>query len=469
MHRDIPNYRRPVSFDSTEIDPAGELFLAVESPGWPQTIAVSTIFGGPCDPEAFRDSIIQAASSRPEFTAGLATVGRAPNQKLVWRHKPEPLSVELVDRSDEGVPGGDFHTWLPQIDIDREPFAPDVTIEHPARFRITTLSDDVHVLTSWLHHALGDGSTFLLFALEFLGRYHERVEGTVPEWMALASMHSVTATAPQIELTPWQQFVRQVIASEREFPRSEVAHITGTAGEPRPISVSLLLRDEDEINQMRDRARASGGSLTDIGVASAITSIARWNEERGVATPSQSHAVVVNLRGRVAHLDDTSPQNEIAMLDINSHPDQWSDPDRLLELVAATRTSKLEAGFDVQVSNTMRKVHRVLTRLTTRRRLAVINASWRPHTLNISNMGLVFPEVVDGKPTGGFGLPEIGGLSIHGGVIRSNTIPNSPNTLTMSRGPTGLGMVLSGNTATTSATELAELADRLLATMRAYG
>ena len=460
----IPVYGRRSVFDFEPVDSIGGLMLALEEEGWPGVIATSVLYEGPMHVEVLRESIEEALVSRPNLTATLAIRGPRTSQELVWRHVGADLPFEVVDRRSEGVPEGDPERWLPDVDLNSSPWFPDLAVEAPLKVRLSSFTDDCHVLTLWGHHSVGDGSFFAMFALDFQARYHEKVMGSEPEWAFLPSMHAVVNAQPvaEVDTVRWRTFLGEAWRKERDFPHDEVGQIAGTPGTPAQLLVAARIADDEVIKTLRSKARELGGSLTDLTIGAAILAISEWNEGRGSPIQFQRHNVAVNLRGRVAQTTDDSLRNEVGGYLVCSPRTQWDDPEALVSAIAGERKSFLGGGQYINQLKVSRGVERATSWLSVQRRLKLGMLMARGLTLNTSNLGILFPEIVDGQLTGRPGLQEVGGMHIRAGALLGNPIPSCPNLLAMAMGHRGLSLQLSGNRATASHEELAQVLDGIV-------
>jgi hypothetical protein len=454
----LPKHTSPVRFQYTPVSPAGQLFYAMESPGWPQTYGGSTLFQGPGDFEALERSFREAAESRPLLTARLESLRVNGRQTLIWRHTGEPFSVEVGEYQGDTPPDGPPDEWLSHIDRAGPPWEPLRTGGPPIRVRFTSLGDDLHVLSIWMHHAAGDSDVSGGFILDAFARYHRTITGIDPPFASLAVTQNTAFEVPEIDVAPFTALIRHLAELELKFPRRSVAHLAGEGSDAGPLSTTLMVGDHEEIAILRKSARALGGSITDLTIAAAKLSVAEWNSSVGAPAIAQRHAIAVNMRGRVAAKDDGSMENELSLVTVATKAEDWADPQALVALTAKKRRGHLEQGFDILALRGATVVERALARMPIRSRAFLVNRLLvPPQTMMISNMGITLPEIVDGQLTGRSMLHDVGGMELVCSVNRGNTTPKTPNLLFLISDEKGLTLTLSGNRANTSQSELDQI------------
>lgn len=444
--------------------------LAVEEDGWPGVVATSALYEGPIDLAAFRESLNEGLATRPKLASNLAIVGPVTKQRLVWRHRTTPLDLEVIDRRAEGVPEGDPDSWLPDVDLNSSPWFPDLSIEYPVKMRLSSFSDTCHVFTLWAHHAVGDGSYFAVFLLEASARYHEKVIGSEPDWAWMPSMHAVVTAAPSDaeEAGPLWRYLRDGLQKERDFPHKQASQIIGTRGVAAPILASSTIPDDDVIQALRHKARSLKGSVTDLALAASILAIAEWNERHGSPVELQRHNVAVNLRGRIPEASDASIQNQVTGFVVRANSPMWRDPATLVRTIAGERKAFLDDGEYLHMLTMTRAMDRILSKVPVSLRLRLLTGVATTLSLNVTNLGVVFPEIVDGTFTGNSALQQVGEMELRSSVMLGNPIPSCPNLLALATTHVGLNLELSGNRANITPEELTQVLDQIIVKLRDF-
>jgi hypothetical protein len=467
---EVPVYRKGPASGWSPVDPGGMWLFAADHDGSPLTVSVSALLEGPIDIEAMQESLNEALIERPSLTSTIAALGTPPRQRMIWVHRGGPVEIEVMDRRAEGVPTGDPDHWLPNVDLNTDPWMPDLTRETPLRVRISSFSDECHVQTVWGHHTAGDGSFYAMLLLDMSARYHKRVMGSEPEWAWLPSMHAVMNAVPahQVKPPPWREYLRRLRSLDREYPVDAMGRFKGTPGIPAPLLASRTIGDQEAIVELRRRARTLGGSLTDLTIAATKLATAEWNDARGTPIEVQRQFTAMNLRGRIPGASDDSHGNVATGTIIGSRDSQWTDPAGLAHYVASTRKGFVDGGGYLRGVQMTRGIHRVMSLLTVKRHLELIPKILPESSMAITNLGILFPEIVDGQLTGRPGLQEIGGMRVTASAVLVGTRPSGISALAMASTHSGLNLELSGNQAVCTAEEYGEALDLIISKLLSY-
>jgi hypothetical protein len=467
---EVPVYRKEPASGWSPVDPYGAVMFSRDVGGSPLTVSFSALFEGPMDIEAMQESLNEALVERPSLTSTIAALGTPPRQRMIWVHRDMHVDIEVVDRRSEGVPEGDPDHWLPNVDLNTDPWMPDLTRETPLRVRISSFADDIHVQTVWGHHTAGDGSFYAMFMLDVSARYHKKVMGTEPEWAWLPSMHAVMNAVPARQVTPpsWRTYLKAVRNLDREYPTNVMGRFTGTPGVAGPVVASRTISDEGVIVELRRRARAVGGSLTDLAIAASKLAVAEWNHRRGTPIEVQRQITTVNLRGRIPGAGDGSLGNLVSGTIIGSRGSQWDDPGELARHVASARGGFVEKGGYLRALKMTSAIHRAMSTLTVRRHLKLAARMWPEATLGVTNLGILFPEIVDGRLTGRPGVQEIGGMTATASAILVGVGETGGTALAMASTASGLNLELSGDQAVCTAEEYGEALELIITKLLSY-
>jgi hypothetical protein len=177
--------------------------------------------------------------------------------------------------------------------------------------------------------------------------------------------------------------------------------------------IRRTVADPKLLAALRGRARREGGTLTDLFVAGSMKALEEWNGARGTVPAAMMHALAVNQRRRA--VSEGFQGNPMSMVTVPSREADRRTPDAALAHAVRTRAGKLAAGHDVALIRLAEAIRgpmsyvppRVRGELT--RRFVV-----RPLSLFITNPGILWPVVADGRVTGGMAITNVGGAEVTG-------------------------------------------------------
>ena len=99
--------------------------------------------------------------------------------------------------------------------------------------------------------------------------------------------------------------------------------------------------------------------------------------------------------------------------------------------------------------------------------IVLIRRTWNTRTMGVTNVGITFPEIVDGRFTGKAGLQHVGHMTLGATAILANVNSPGTTTLVMMTTAAGLSLKLLGNRAACTVEEhdkaLELIIDKLLA------
>lgn len=363
---------------------------------------------GDADIDALVECFVELQAERPETRSLL--VEKARGSGWSWKAEPEPKAPLVVDLSGTDATSGADSVVIDAV-YDRGRRPRDLTCERPFRASIVTLSGDRLVLAFETHHALGDAAYVLGMIADLLARYHRRVEGIPAPWSAVAPSHNVmSASAPRIASR--LELVRYLRRIEAEFPGSRTAAVAGErSDQPAQVLGQATIDDREVTGLLRARARAAGATLTDLMTASAMVAVCEWNEERAADAEVQRFGLAVSRRTA----EDSRHGNRLSGLLVGCTRDEIADPSRLVVSLARQRRSAHDAGIDLRLMTMARRLKAVSRHFPGGRFPLVKADGVRSRlTMTLSNPGIMWPEVVDGRPTGSTAIDHAGGLRLVG-------------------------------------------------------
>lgn len=423
---------------------------------------LGAVLEGPCDIEALAAAIRQVQIDRPELRSRLVDAGTLVSKGYAWR-PGVPGEPRVVDLRDLTEVGRDYDAVIDRI-FDRQSTW-DLRSHCPFDTTIAMLRDDRTLLSLEVHHSIGDGEVNFSCMKAILAGYHQRVTGTAPDWAHLGSLASTLGTRGP-KAAGFTTVVKYLREFARTYPADRVTQAHGTRGARRDrIAARVSIDDAEMQRTIRDRARAQGATITDLTLAATMRAIANWNRSQGADVDVQRAAIAVNRRGAGG-----SGDNEISMVVAGSHNQDLDDPGALMGSLAAQRIRGLELGIDGGLANAMRHAM-TLGSLRPLNAIAGKRAASRtdpPGTIMLTNVGLLWPEIVDGRPTSRSFLSEAGGLRLVDLVVVPNLDASGALMLAPMTFNGRFQVVVGGNTARIQQRELRALADLITDEVVAY-
>jgi len=177
-------------------------------------------------------------------------------------------------------------------------------------------------------------------------------------------------------------------------------------------SIRAVIDDQEVVKGLLARVKSNNATLNDLVFAVARQTITKWNQERDVGTDRFRFMLITSLKGRAK-----LPQNAgagLAALNMMAINNGGDDLDTLTGYFRDQRVYQLGKGVDIQFYNTTCNIIKALRvfPLKTRLKLAGAIGQTIPCTFYISNLGIVWPKIEDGKPTGDSAVLGAGDLII---------------------------------------------------------
>ncbi|MEQ8718421.1 MAG: hypothetical protein RIE08_12495 [Acidimicrobiales bacterium] len=420
------------------------------------------VLEGLCDVDALADAVTAIQDDRPELRSRLVDAGTLVSKGYAWR-PGAPAEPRIVDLGDLDDFGRDYSAVIDRI-FDRQ-CTWDLRTHRPFEVTIARLSGEKTFLSLDLHHAVGDAETNFSCVKAILAGYHLRVTGTNPEWARRDSLASTAGTA-RAKAASFTTVVKYLREFAQTYPADRLTRAHGTSGAQRERIAARVTIDDPEIQRtIRERARAQGATITDLTLAATMRAIATWNRSNGADVDVQRGAIAVNRRSAGGR-----GNNEISMVVAASLSRDLDDRDALMGNLAAQRIHGLELGIDGGLANALRNV----TTLSTLRPLHVIaerraaSRTGPPGTAMLTNVGVLWPEIVDGRPTARSFLAEAGGLRLVDIVVVPNLDSSGALMLIPMTFNGRFQVVVAGNTARIRQEELNALTDLVADEIVAY-
>ena len=397
------------------LDPTSETFLAWERDGFPQTDWTALSFKGSCDIAALQTALQNALRLRPVFQSHLVVQPSAFLQTYAWRIADVPCPLEVSDLRDTEKGPDDVEQWIqqrlaPTFQRNRH----DLATAYPVRFILLLLPENFGFFVVVRHHAAIDGGGQFDFLRDLFGAYHRLVKGKDPEWAGVPGLHAQAGKIEAVRPPRWGSFFKEAITQIRKYPPHDAAQVISS---PSASSGRTMIRYcfDDPVLQkaLRERARRDGGTFSDLCIAAAKLALQEWNEGRGKPPQVMHHWLAVNQRLRQARAQTGTQNNPLIAVDIPSLPADREDPQALLRHVINHRVRLLDGGYDVALQRLANGMMRATRILPISIRYPVVRL-FMDHKLSffLSNFGVIWPRIENGKPTGETAIRCIGDMEL---------------------------------------------------------
>jgi len=397
------------------LDLPSEAILAWEHGAFTQTDYAGFLLRGRLDDCAMSRAVIHAKKTRPEFNANLVSPQKGPWRTLAWQYDDKPNELEVRDFSNLSEIPADLGEWLhdrmnPLVEVPLN-----LALEYPVKFILFKLPDHYCFLVILFHHVAADGAGIYDFTRDVFEKYHTLVKGEKPKWAGVSSLHATYGKIEPVKPAPVWDFISDGFIENRTYPMKKAAQFISSpskSGKGRYI-VRKIIEDKNIQEALRERARKEGGSLTDLMICGSNLAIKKWNEKRGEPANIMYHGVAVNQRLRQSLKITKKQANPMSAITIPTGPEDRKDQDALLKYIINQRKEKLDKGLDIRLAQITRGLLRIGRLLPVHIRYKVLRKVLDMKISHfVTNLGIVWPELKNGKPTGRTAVRTIGELEL---------------------------------------------------------
>jgi len=388
------------------VGPVSEAFYYMEYEECKRVDFYILVFRGRPDREALKKAYELNLEAFPGIASRLEFKTSGLRERLV-RVPAEPHPFEFVEELADKDTGGRLY-----IDILVDYFMPvlekglDLFSEANFRYYFFTFPHDVYVLVYLGSHIGTDGANFMMVARDFLVRYHELVTGAPPEW----NRHMVLPSQRPREVDfKWREIISQMRSESRLKEEHPIIRFGNEFKPDKPTRyMKRIVMSPEETRSALDKAKAMGITFNDLLCTEMSKALdVLMDRPEGV----QSIWVVVNTRSRTSRKLETS--NNTAAVNVDLAPEARKDPETLVREFTAQRKNKLATGRDVANLVMLQGLVRAMQYLPRERRRSLMKKiTERPRTMNVSNMGILWPRIADGRITGDTYLESAGDLEL---------------------------------------------------------
>lgn len=393
---------------------ATEFALAVESDAYPKTDFSQLQFRGKLDTQAFVQAFNEIIPSMPIAQSVIEQRREGAHYKTYWIHqldRPNHLHVEdcrhMVKRPLDPVAFiSDYHATRSMKRLN-------LFEEYPIQFFLLRIADDVHLFSMVYHHVAVDAASGYAVIKDILVRYHEKVTGKAPAWSQAPSITSAVVRSGKVaQSQPAMEFIKEQLGDLFFGSRGKVSQIASK--EIRNVLGRRAYRasfgDPEFMAGAKAVAKHNEATLGDVFAATISRTIAAWDRDYGLDKDKIRALLAANIRNRMPKFEGGVALSGL-MININS-PDRL-DLDTVVRHFRDNRIDQMNRGVDIAY-------HNMLTTLAKSMRWLPLNVRGKfasgflsiPVTFILSNMGVMWPEIKNGKPTGRSAFTRVGGFEI---------------------------------------------------------
>jgi hypothetical protein len=395
----IESYQAP-------LDHFSEYAMSIETDDYPKTDFTQMQFRGPIDYAAMSEAYDEAIAGLPVFNCRLIETHKGFYYDPHWIYYAG-IKNRLIFEDCRHMAGDPFDPmeFSTTFYTERTKRRVDVFHEFPLRCYLIRVKDDVHILSILYHHSVMDPSKAYKLVTNTLAGYHERVKGEKPEWASSLGMAMLERKEGYVQPLSMAAFAKEQLVDVwvKNTPKT-IAQIATkrilTPGECMGRhSLRAVIEDDKLLSGLLARSIRNHATVNDLLFACARKAILQWNEDRDVPSRRYRFMLITSLIGRVPVAEDAGPP--LSGLNFVSDDDAGADIDTITQFFRDTRKDQLKRGVDVQFHNTLKKIVQSFRILPLRIRRNFVRPFMEriPCTFYLSNLGTVWPKIVDGRQT----------------------------------------------------------------------
>ena len=270
------------------------------------------------------------------------------------------------------------------------------------------------ILSIVYQHSVVDPNKAYRVLTSLMALYHEKVTGSPPAWVDAVGMASLKADDKNLWSAPWHtglsfpiNYYKSIVSHtgwRRSQGRIKISPIASASVKDYRLlkgrhGLRLVFDDWDFIQALLQRARRQQASLNDLLMAVGQAVFRNWNQERGVSSDWFHFVLASSLKGRMKIPDTVG--TGLSALSFVSPAKAAKSMDQTMRFFRDYRKDLLKKRFDLMAyewASRWYSLLRIIPFEIRRQNLAkMLTAS--PITFNLSNVGVVWPKIVDGRPT----------------------------------------------------------------------
>ena len=401
-----------LTFEPILVYPTVELAWAAESDEYPKTDFHSLQFRGRIDIQTFVEAFDEMIPGYRVAHCRLEERRVGLYRKLFWVPGDRPNTLIVEDCRDRVAPPVDGVAFAREYFREKTFHRIDLFRGYPVQFYLLRLADDVTLFSMAYQHISMDAAGGYGFIRDILARYHEKVSGEKPAWAQAPSTNTARNPIVAVKPQPTLAYLREFIGTLVESPRRAVSLIA--SAETRTVlgrNMNRAIFDGETLRGIKNHCRKHDATLVDVLLPVIFRTIGAWDREHGIAQDLIRAFLSVNTRSRIPALREQSMGMSGIRL-LYRRPEEIPFDD-LVGRLRDERVRQLDAGVDVAMINLLTAIFKVLGLLPVRVRAAIVrNVLAFPVTFVLSNVGIMWPEVRDGKLTGRSSFTRVGDFEV---------------------------------------------------------
>lgn len=382
------------------LDPNSEMIALATGSNTRNVLVIALEIRGPLNEELAKVAVAKAVKAFPQLQSCLRETRTNLRHRLYWHPRPDlefPVTLSDLKTYEMSTPllEAVLNRLAPSLDRDW-----DLRKELPGELHLFRVSTDFHVVALVVHHAAFDGASSSELGRSCVLNYKEMVEGARPD--SSATKPYALSTSRKRTVTPRKRTWKDKYYTARLALMPVISRPTLPAGNGLPtekrqyhIKRNLTVEETTRIGLTSLKKR---GAFIDLLTAASSLAIERWNDRRNVKTGVVTTALTMNIRGRYEEFDHS---NSVSALFFETRPEHRRDRDKLVHSISVARINQLRRQMDLMHYDNVAKMIRWASVLSFNKRQRIVHRIVQRHqfSMAITLLGVVWPEIENGKPT----------------------------------------------------------------------
>ncbi len=367
---------------------------------------------GPFDEEALRLAVREVSHAYPTLTGTLQEFREGARLFLFREDHPDmEIPVRISDVKRPAGPEGSFNAIIDHLRprMDRQW---DLWHEPPLEIHVLRFQPEYFLLVFIFHHSAADAGMSLKILSEMMGQYDSIVNRRSSKWQSVPYVFSTSKkSASKPGKASLKHLIRQLMRDlkyRKEKPA--VPHGTGRAGDLTEHHVLRLFSTED-IQKIKASVAEVGIHLVDHIVVCANRALDAWNTSRNMSPGTNTSVITVNMRQRFGGEEE---KNYSSTIFFRSKPEDRNNLFEFAHSIAEGREKQLSRNIDLIVRRSISMGASFFTMFpfAIRRRAASYFLRSQKFSIAVGFLGVVWPELIDGRPGEDSFLKRAGGFEI---------------------------------------------------------